>query len=230
MTVSNDDEDDKSEEQSLLDKKSEEIAQVIKNFHDSNFQENWDVISLKFLFVSSISIFFSKFTQILQKNFNSNAIILGVTGSYMTGLIFAGPYAVNNIKEMSAMKEYLLTIYSFFILLVSLIFACYAPFFPFYLLMCILIALSRCYLNSIWGSLFASRKNEALAKSNEYVGIVSGCTIPIVFGVICDLIGHHAVILFSVLPIIFSLLIFYKGINWGNGLNDEKEDLKDKDE
>lgn len=231
LTITDYDEANKSEqEQSLVDKKAEEIAEVVKNFHDSDLQENWDVITLKFLFVSSISIFFTKFTQIMQNNFKSDAVVIGYTSSYMNGLLFTSPYLVKNIREATQVKEYLFTSYAFCTLLFSLICICYAPVFPLYLLLCIPLIFSRCYLNTFWRSLFASRKNEALFKTNEYIGIIAGCTIPIVFGIICDLIGYHAVILFSVLPIMFSILIFHKCTKWEIIITDEKENLQKKDE
>lgn len=193
-----------------MEKKTEELQEVFENFKSSNLKDNWDVISLKFLFTSSSSIFFSKFTQILQNNFHAKAADIGITAAYMNALFFACPYVVDNIREKVELKEFSLINHSLCTLLISLILACYAPAYSFYLFICIPLILSRCYLNKIWSSLFASRKNQALNRINNAVGIAPSFVVPVLFGVICDQIGVHAVVLFSVVPIIFSLFIFYK--------------------
>lgn len=183
----------------------------MRYFGESNLQENWDLVILKFLFTSSISIFFSKFTQILQHNFSADAITIGITSSYMNGLIFAGPYLIDNVIDKGGLSKKLdLTQYSLCVLVMSVLLACYAPFYSFYLLMCIPLTLARCYLNTIWVKLFGSRKNEALERINASLGIISGLIIPVLFGITCDQIGHHAVILYSVIPLVFSLLVYYK--------------------
>lgn len=187
-------------------------------------------MTLKFLFTTSISIFFSKFTQILKYNFDADAIAIGSTTSYMNGLVFACPLLVDNMMEKYELNKFSLMQKSLCTLLLSSILACYAPIFPFYLLMCIPLILSRCYLNVIWGELFTTRKNEALNKVNELTSLVAGLIIPIIFGIICNQIGHHAVVLFSVVPILLSFFVFFKRTIWSIATDDSTNDLKNKDE
>lgn len=210
-----------------MEKITSNVAQVVNNFKDSNLEENWDIISLKFFFTSSISIFFSKFTQILKYNFDSDAVAIGSTTSYMNGLAFAGSYLISDFIAKSESSKLSLMPHSLSLLLISLLSACYAPTFPLYLIICVPMIFSRCYLNSTWAILFTSRKNEALKNVNESVGIIAGLIVPIFFGITCDQIGHHAVVLFSVVPILLSLFVFNQRlISSGHS----QESLKSKDE
>lgn len=186
---------------------------------------------LKFLFTSSISIFFSKFTQILQHNFSADAVIIGITSSYMNGLVFAGPYLLEKIIDKISNPKMDLVHYSLCALLISILLACYSPFYSFYLLICIPLIFARCYLNTIWAKLFSSRKNEPLERINTSLGIISGIIIPVLFGITCDQIGHHAVIFYSAMPLVFSLLIYYKRTIMFSADNERREtNSKNKNE
>lgn len=209
----------------------ENVAEILRDFKDSNVDKNWDLITLKFLFTSSISIFFSKFTQILNYNFAADAIAIGCATSYMNGLGFVCPFLTENIKEKYELTKFSLIQKAFITLLLSLLFACYAPTFSLYLFFCIPLILSRCYLGNIWVALFATRKNPTLNRINESIGIMAGLTIPILFGIVCNQIGHHAVVLFSVAPVVFSLFVLYKRTIWDIVSNDESgENPKNKDD
>lgn len=231
LTIEDQDDEDKEskDEKSLLDKAGARVADVVKNFQESDFIQNWDLITLKFLFASSVLVFFSKFTFLMKYNYNADALVIGTTGAYMNALVFACTYILDNFREdakFSHMQNALIT------LLMSLTFACYAPFFVSYLLICIPLILCRCYLNSNWVTLFALRKNQALSNVNESIGIIAGLTTPIAFGIVCDLIEHHAVVWFTVFPIFFSLFIFSQHTKWriSEQVDNTQENVKDKDE
>lgn len=192
---------------------------------------NWDLIALKFLFTTSVTIFFSKFTQILKYNYDFDAVAIGTTSSYQNGLAFACPFAVDFIKDKYETEKFSLLSPALLTLLASLLCACYAPITCIYLLFCIPMIVARCYLSYVWPHLFATRKNNALNKLNGPIGVCTGLTIPILFGIVCNHIEHHAVILFSVVPVMLSLLILFKSPTWMyNALNEENDDGKNKDE
>lgn len=209
----------------------EDVTETIIEFKKSNIKENWDLIILKFSFLSSITIFFTKFTQILKYNFNSDPVAIGCTTAYMNALVFACPYLVDSMREKFETSKFSMLEYSLSALFVSLLSACYAPSFLFYLGICFPLILSRCYLNNIWGALFAFRQNESLNEVNKSIGLVVGLIIPIFFGIVCNQIEHHAVVLFSVTPGMLSLLIYYIfTVHNVRVMNGKAEGSKNKDE
>lgn len=205
-------------------KPAEKVQKAFEDFRRSDYPRNWDLIALKYLFTTSISVFFSKFTQILKYNLNSDDVVIGYTTSYMNGLAFAATYIVALIRDKFPKEKVLLTQISLLTLLISLIIACFAPIYCFYALACIPMIISRSYLNMVWKELYALRKNMALSEINEAVSIAAGLTIPLIFGVTCNEIGHYAVIFYSLVPIGSSLFIFNKYTS----CYEQVEDGKDK--
>lgn len=168
-------------------------------------------MAIKFLFVSSIMIFYGKFSQILNNNFSSSSLAVGCTYAYMNGLTFAGSYFTIIVKARYAPFSPVLLIDSCFKLLwVCLLIACYSPIYLLYIIVCAPIVFLTTFIDSIWKELFGMRNNDSLDRLNEPLKIVAGVITPIVFGILCNKTGHHAVIIFSAIPILASVYIINK--------------------
>ncbi|KAJ8948387.1 hypothetical protein NQ314_008427 [Rhamnusium bicolor] len=217
------------DERSFVEKSWENVIDTVDNFKKSDYKKNWDIIAIKYLYISSITIFFSKFTQILKHNFDATPFVIGYTSSYMSSLTFAGTYFATNIKDhISNYSVLTLTEYALVVAGTTQLLACYSPVYNLYAIMCIPIIFSTSFINSMWKDLFSIRGNESLKKVNSSVGILSGLTIPLIFGIVCNTIGHHAVIIFSVIPIIVSLFVINKYTKQYKLV--EQENKKSKDE
>lgn len=197
-------------DQPLIEKSIESLQTIKEDIQHSQFEINWDLLALKYLFSASVNIFFTKFTQILKYNFDSSSIIIGYTTAYMNALTFAATYCLQMCKVKHPADTLMFIKISFITFLLSLLIACFSPTYYIYSAICIPMIFSRNYINVIWSDLFHARKNSALDRLNGNTGIAAGLTIPILFGVTCNHIGHYAVILFSVLPIIASIYIYEK--------------------
>jgi len=90
--------DPKHKERSVLQKTFKTVVDNVKYLKKSNPEKHWDILLLKYLFASSVMIFFSKFTQILKYNYNGDSIMMGYTASYINTLVFAATYYVALIK------------------------------------------------------------------------------------------------------------------------------------
>lgn len=214
----------------LIEKSIETYEQIKQDITDSNYKKNWDLFALKYLFSVSVNIFFTKFTQILKHNFDSSSMVIGYTTSYMNGLTFAATFFLQSFRIKRTSDILLFIKVSLITLLLSFGIACYSPSYYIYSLVCIPMTFSRNFINLRWGDLFEARKNPALSRLNENIGIAAGLTIPILFGIICNYIGHYAVILFSLLPLVASIYIYEKYTIPFDKPTEEEETIKNKDD
>ncbi|XP_057669402.1 uncharacterized protein LOC130901812 [Diorhabda carinulata] len=209
-TVSHEDDDSPSEgsDLSVMNRTAQYIKDAVQHFNNSDYKTNWDLISMKYMFTASTTIFFSKFTQILKYNFQADSVAIGYTTSYMNALMFIGIYLCNKFKsKMSQVPIILIINGGFIVLLVCTFLACYSPVYSIYAALCIPIVLARTLILDYWEDLVNDRKNTDLKVLGNSISIGAGLTVPIAFGILCNQIGHHAVIIFSVLPLVGSLII-----------------------
>ncbi|XP_050509692.1 major facilitator superfamily domain-containing protein 9-like isoform X1 [Diabrotica virgifera virgifera] len=192
----------------VFQRAAQTVKSSVAEFNNSSYETNWDVMTIKYCFSASTSIFFSKFTQILKHNYESDSVAIGYTTSYMNALMFIGIYCSERLKKkLTNIPPNLLLNYSFAVLLISSLLACYSPAYVLYALLCIPVVLSRTLIFDLWEDILTERNNNDLKKTNESISVGAGLTVPIMFGVVCNQIGHHAVVLFSVLPLVASLVI-----------------------
>lgn len=221
--------DETPEESKAIEPKfnpSEKIEKALGDFGQCDYERHWDLIALKFLFTTSVSVFFTKFTQILKYNLDSDSIDIGYITSYMNGLAFAAVFIVKIIRQKFHIERILMIKIALLNLLISVIIACYAPCYTLYNLACIPMVISRSYLNTIWKELYATRKNDALNEINEATGVTAGLTVPLLFGITCNNIGHYAVILYSTIPIGASLYIINKHTSQYEEIEDDSNKNK----
>lgn len=213
-------------DKSVLEKTIQKVSENIEDFKKSSPEKHWDILLLKYLFASSLMIFFSKFTLILKHNYNASSVTMGYTGSYINALVFATTYYVFITKNITDRYPIIfLSEMSFFLLSVLMLLACYAPYYELYMLLLIPVTLVRTYILTLWRELFYERKNDNLMKLNNSSSVVAGLSTPLIFGVVCDKIAHHAVILFSCVPIFLCWGIVRKYSRFLE-IGDEKEDNK----
>ncbi|XP_018565106.1 uncharacterized protein LOC108906358 [Anoplophora glabripennis] len=197
-----------SNERTVLDKLYRNVNSIVSDCRNCQYKKNWDMMAIKFLHVSCIMIFYGKFSQILKHNYQSSPVIVGNTYAYMNSLTFLGTYFAVIAKDWYAsFSPVTLAENSFRYLGLCLLVACYSPIYLMYMKMCIPIVLLSTFIDSIWRDLFATRKEESLARLDNPLKTAAGLITPVAFGVLCNTIGHHAVIIFSVIPAIASMYI-----------------------
>ncbi|XP_023026479.2 major facilitator superfamily domain-containing protein 9 isoform X1 [Leptinotarsa decemlineata] len=196
-------------DKSLIEQTVEQVSKTMVLFRKSNYKKNWDLLALKYLYISSVTIFFAKFPQILIYNFNADASVVGYTTSYMNAVTYIATYLAVTLKNKYEHVPMSILIYQgLLITFCSLLAACYAPVYTVFALACIPIIFARNYINTVWEKLYSNRKNNSLNALNDCVGLAAGLSMPLLFGVVCNIIRHNAVIIFSVIPIMISLYIF----------------------
>lgn len=160
---------------------------------------------MKFLFYTSMSVFFTRYSHILGNNFSSDTTTAGIIIAYTNALLFASTYMATQSKPSTYFAEPV-----FLILILSVIFVCFSSSYLLYLIGCIPLVFCRCYINLIWKDLLSERKNDTLVELNNTVGILSDLTVPLLFGIMCDFIGFGAILLFTNVPLLMSYVILKK--------------------
>ncbi|CAG9823181.1 unnamed protein product [Phaedon cochleariae] len=177
----------------------------------SDYKQNWDILALKFLYTASFAIFFTKFPMILKTNYQSDSVTIGCTTAYINIAMFIATYVTKNMQEkLSSIPAIILCQQALVVLFFSMLIACYSPMYPLFALSVIPITFGRSYITTSWRKVYSERNNEFLDHVNDYVGILVGLTIPILFGIVCDMIKFNAVVLFSILPVLLALYILNK--------------------
>ncbi|KAJ8921873.1 hypothetical protein NQ315_008506 [Exocentrus adspersus] len=75
-------------EDSLSEKVCQNINDLATSFAKSDYRRNWDIMAMRFLHVSCVTIFFGKFSQILDYNFKASPVTLGYAYAYLNALTF----------------------------------------------------------------------------------------------------------------------------------------------
>ncbi|KAJ8939604.1 hypothetical protein NQ318_010611 [Aromia moschata] len=86
------------DERTVVEKAQCSICDVIQELKNAEYEKNWDIIAMRYLYLCSVIIFSSKFTQLLVANYHSSPFDIGYTSSYMNGLNFAAAYSIESIK------------------------------------------------------------------------------------------------------------------------------------
>lgn len=200
------------------------IIDVLDDCQKCHYERNWDVMAIKFLYVSSVMIFYGKFSQILKNNFNSSPFAVGCTYAYMNSLTFTSSYFATVVKDRyTPFSPIILAERSFKLLGACLLVTCYSPTYILYMIMCAPVVFLNTFIDCIWEELLTTRNEDSLSKLNQNIKIAAGLTTPIIFGVFCNMIGHHAVIIFSVIPVIMSIYIINKYTKHYNFFEVEKK-------
>lgn len=208
ITYEEDDSPSEGSDLSVVNRTVQHVKDAAEHFNNSDYKTNWDLISMKYMFTASTTIFFSKFPQILKHNYNADSVAIGYTTSYMNALMFIGIYLCNKFKsKMSELPLVLIINCGFVVVMICSLLACYSPVYSIYAALCIPIVLTRTLILDFWEDLVADRKNHDLKILGNSISIGAGLTVPIAFGILCNQIGHHAVIIFSVLPLVGSLIV-----------------------
>ncbi|KAG5877557.1 hypothetical protein JTB14_023330 [Gonioctena quinquepunctata] len=195
-------------EESIAKQTVKQVSKTVTLFKKSDYEKNWDLIALKFMYISSVTIFFTKFPQILKYNFNSDAAVIGYTTSFFNTVVFIADHFKVTLKDK---YEHIPTIYlihqALLISFFSFLVACYIPYYTIFAIACIPVIVAKSFINTTWNELYSGRRNDSLNGLNDHVGIAVGLTVPILFGITCNSIHHHAVISFSLVPMLLSLYI-----------------------
>lgn len=171
---------------------------------------NWDVLVLQYLFSASVIIFSTKYSPVLKHNYNTNHTEIGLVTAYMNIVIFAGIEACHDLMERAKASRYSPTLIinaMCSILFTSSILALYSPVLGLFCLMCIPVTFSRIMVVDTWNAFITERGNPNLTKASESANILAGLTVPLIFGVVANRIGHRAVIIFSIFPVLLMLMI-----------------------
>ncbi|KAL1491566.1 hypothetical protein ABEB36_012143 [Hypothenemus hampei] len=210
MTISKNSNDDNAEhtDTSVLQKAINNVSQKYSDFTKCSPEKNWDLLLLKYLFASSVMIFFTKFAPILKHNYDASSVTIGYTGSYINAIAFLVAYYIStNSSKLRSYSLAILTETSFFFLTIFMFLTCYAPSYQYYLMFLTSVVFFKSLIISIWQDLFSTRNNAYLSGLNYTASTVAGLTTPLVFGFVCDRIAHQAVILFSCMPLAFGWII-----------------------
>lgn len=210
MNVANDNKDKNPEhtDKSVLQKAIGNVSERLQDLQKSNYNKHWDMLFMKYLFSSSVMIFFSKFSQILKHNYAASSMRIGYTASYINILVFSATYLTTVIKSKTQeYPEVFLSEIAFFFETIFLLFACYAPYYEMFVILLIPIIVIRSFLTDLWKELFSERKDNNLIKLNQSASIVAGLTTPVLFGFTCNVFAKEAVVLFSCVPILLCWII-----------------------
>lgn len=194
---------------SVLEKVSETVSKNIKNLKNCKLENHWDVLLVKYLFVSSMYIFCCKIKDIFKHNhWEISSVIMGYTRAYISALIFACTYYATEAKEFAV--KYPLTFiseFAFFVITCLVFIACYSPTLEFFILLLIPIIFLKAIIKITWTEYFSERRNPHLANLNETATITAGLINPLLFGIAHNHLEHKTVIVFSCVPLLLCWVI-----------------------
>lgn len=200
------------------------------------FSKYWDYFLIRTAFISSITVFSTKFALLLKYSYNSGAVVIGYTVAYQNMLIFATTCILPMLKEefgFSCSKKRLLE-HCLLICGVCLIGIYYAPSHECYLAIFIPMIITRTLVIDLWDEAMGLSLNKTLKDASDVFTKMLTVFVSILFGYLAEYCGVYAFKLFCILPPAACLYIINQRFISSkyvvlNGVTDENTEVNEED-